>query len=102
MDIPFDSEFVINFAKTENAKDILKNNLKSSYEIEKATQDFEAILLNMLIQAMWKTIPESGLFEKNSSTQIYEGIIQSALSEEIARGGGLGIGKIIYQQISKE
>ncbi len=102
MDIPIDSEFIINSAKTENSKNVLKgiNNLKG-YELEKATQGFEAIFLNMLIKSMWKTIPESGLFEKNSSTQIYEGIIQTALSDEMARGGGLGMAKMLYQQLEK-
>ncbi len=104
MDIPFDSEFVINSAKIENAKNILKNenNHKSPYELKKATQNFEAIFISMLIKSMWKTIPESGLFEKNSATNIYEGIIQSALSEEIAGSGGLGMAKMLYQQINKE
>ncbi|MBO1224225.1 MAG: rod-binding protein [Candidatus Scalindua sediminis] len=104
MDIPFDSEFVINSAKIENSKNILKNenNNKSPYELKKATQNFEAIFINMLIKSMWKTIPESGLFEENSATNIYEGIIQSALSEEIARSGGLGMAEMLYQQISKE
>ncbi len=104
MDIPFDSEFVINSAKMENSKNILKNadNHKSPYELKKATQDFEAIFINMLIKSMWKTIPESGLFEKNSATNIYEGIIQSALSADIAKNGGLGMAEMLYQQISKE
>jgi peptidoglycan hydrolase FlgJ len=104
VDIPLDSEFVINSAKIENAKNILKSehNHKSSYELKKATQNFEAIFINMLIQSMWKTIPESGLFEKNSATNIYEGILQSALSEEIAGKGGLGMAEMLYQQISKE
>ena len=104
MDIPFDSEFVINSAKIENSKNILKNgnNHKSPYELKKATQNFEAIFVNMLIKSMWKTIPESGLLEKNSATNIYEGIIQSALSEEISRSGGLGMAEMLYQQISTE
>lgn len=104
MDIPIDNEFVINSAKIEGAKNILKreHNDKSSYEIKKAAQNFEAIFINMLIQSMWKTIPESGLFEKNSATNIYEGIIQSALSEEIAGKGGLGMAEMLYQQIGKE
>ncbi len=104
MDIPFDSEFVINSAKIENSKNILKSedNHKSSYETKKAAQNFEAIFINMLIQSMWKTIPESGLFEKNSATNIYEGIIQSTLSEDIANNGGLGMAEMLYRQINKE
>ncbi len=104
MDIPFDNEFMINSEKIGYAKNILngKSKPESSYELKKASQGFEAVLLNMTIQAMWKTIPESGLFEKNSATNIYEGITLTALSEGIARDGGLGIAKMLYQEISKE
>jgi flagellar protein FlgJ len=104
VDIPLDSEFVINSAKIENSKNILKSEdkQKSSYETKKAAQNFEAIFINMLVKSMWKTIPESGLFEKNSATNIYEGIIQSALSEDIAKNGGLGMAEMLYRQIGKE
>lgn len=102
MEIPSNNEFLINFAKAESSKNILKNGSKSPHELKKATQDFEAVLINMVIKAMWKTIPKSGLFEKNSSTQIYEGLMHSALSEEMARNGGMGIAKVLYQQLSRE
>ena len=104
MDISANNEFMINTANAERSKNIFKNvNASSSeYEMKEATQDFEAIFLNMVIQAMWKTIPESGMFEKNSVTGIYEGIIKTALSEELAKDGGVGIGKMFYQQVSKE
>ncbi|MBT6230117.1 MAG: flagellar biosynthesis protein FlgJ [Candidatus Scalindua sp.] len=103
MEVPLNNEFIANFARAENSKNILKNNPKSSYELQKATQNFEAVMLNMMLKAMWKTIPESGLFEKNSSTQIYEGLMHSSLSEEMAsNGGGLGIAKVLYQQLSRD
>jgi len=102
MEIPFNNEFLVNFAKAESSKNILKNKPKSQHELQKAAQDFEAVLLNMVIKAMWKTIPESGLFEKNNSTQIYEGLMHSSLSEEMARNGGMGIAKVLYQQLSRE
>jgi len=102
MEIPFNSEFMINVAKAENSKNVLKNNPKSSHELQKAAQDFEAVLLNMVLKAMWKTIPKSGLFEENSSNQIYEGLMHSSLSEEMASNGGLGIAKVLAQQLSRE
>ncbi len=102
MEIPFNSEFSINFAKAESSKTILKNGPKSQQELQKAAQDFEAVMLNMVIKAMWKTIPDSGLFEKNNATQIYEGLMHSSLSEEMARNGGMGIAKALYQQLSRE
>ncbi len=102
MEIPFNSEFMINVAKTENSINVSKNNPKTSHELQKAAQDFEAVLLNMVLKAMWKTIPKSGLFEENSTNQIYEGLMHSSLSEEMARNGGLGIAKVLAQQLSRE
>ncbi len=102
MKIPFNSEFMINVARTENSINGIKNNGKSSQEIQKAAQDFEAVLLNMVLKAMWKTVPKSDLFEKNSATQIYEGLMHSSLSEEMASNGGLGIAKVLAQQLSRE
>lgn len=102
MEIPYNSEFLVNIAKAESSKNILKSGSKSQHELQKAAQDFEAVLLNMVIKAMWKTIPESGLFEKNNATQIYEGLMHSSLSEEMARNGGMGIAKVLYQQLSRE
>ncbi len=102
MEIPINSEFMINAAKAENSINELKNNPKSSHELKKAAQDFEAVLLNMVLKAMWKTIPESDLFEKNSATEIYEGLMHSSLSEEMASNGGFGIAKVLVQQLGKE
>ncbi|MGR3292739.1 MAG: rod-binding protein [Candidatus Scalindua sp.] len=103
MDIPFNNEFMISAARAEKTINGLKNNQKSSsYELQKAAQDFEAVLLNMVLKAMWKTVPKSDLFEKNSATQIYEGLMHSSLSEEMARNGGMGIAKVLAQQLRRE
>ncbi len=102
MEIPFNSEFMTSIAKAESAKNILKFNPNSPKGLQKATEDFEAVLLNMVLKAMWKTIPKSDLFEKSNSTQIYEGLMLSSLSEEMARNGGMGMAKVLYQQLSKE
>ncbi|MDR4505549.1 MAG: rod-binding protein [Candidatus Scalindua sp.] len=104
MDIPFDSGSIMNTEKVEASKAIVKNKADnlSSAELKSAAQGFEAIMVNMLVQAMWKTIPESGLFEKNSASDIYEGITLTALSDEIAKGGGFGIADMLYRQMRKE
>lgn len=102
MEIPYNNDYMVNLAKAESSKNILKNNPESAYELEKATKNFEAVLLNMVLKAMWNTIPESGLFEKNNATQIYEGLTQSSLAEEMANNGGMGIAKVLYQQLSRE
>ncbi|MDR4498612.1 MAG: rod-binding protein [Candidatus Scalindua sp.] len=104
MDIPFDSGFIMNTEKVEASKALLKNKAddQSSYKLKNAAQGFESIMVNMLIQAMWKTIPDSGLFEKNSGSEIYEGVTLTALSDEIAKSGGFGIADMLYRQMGKE
>ncbi len=103
MEIPFiNTESLINIAKAESSKNSIKNGSKSEHDIKKAAQDFEAVMLNMVIKAMWKTIPKSELFEQNNATQIYEGIMHTSLSEEMARNGGMGIAKVLYKQLSRE
>ncbi|MBC8550029.1 MAG: rod-binding protein [Candidatus Brocadiales bacterium] len=102
MEIPFNSEFMLNNAKAENSISSVKNSAKSEQQLQKAAEDFEAVLLNMVIKAMWKTVPKSDLFEKNSASNIYEGLMHSSLSEEMASNGGLGIAKVLAQQLRRE
>lgn len=102
MEIPFNNEFMVSNAKAENSINKLENKAKSDHELQKAAQDFEAVLLNMVLKAMWKTVPKSDLFEKNSATNIYEGLMHSSLSEELASNGGLGIAKVLAQQLQRE
>ena len=45
MEIPYNSEFMTNIAKAESSKNILKSNPDSPKELQKATEDFEAVLL---------------------------------------------------------
>ncbi|GJQ58233.1 MAG: hypothetical protein D8M57_02915 [Candidatus Scalindua sp. AMX11] len=106
MEIPLalDSGVIMKNERLENSQTVLKdmNKSKSSFEMRNATQNFEAIMVNMLVQAMWKTIPKSDLFEKNSASGIYEGITLNALSDEIAKGGGFGIADMLNKQMRKE
>lgn len=46
------------------------NNKKDDKELLKACQDFEAIFTKILLKSMRSTIPESGLIEKTTATEI--------------------------------
>ena len=92
---------------SEQMVDKLKNlsqassNQRSQDELKKAANDFEAILVNFLVKAMWKTIPDSGLYNESNATEIYTDIMQSAFSEEIARLGGFGVAQKLYEEMKK-
>ncbi len=78
--------------------------LKFDPEEEKKKQvakQFEAVLLHQLMKTMKSTIPESGLFD-DSTTNQYQDMFWSFLSQDIGEQGGLGLWKQIYNSMPKE
>ncbi len=68
--------------------------------MKKISQDFESIFMNFVIKAMWQTIPKSNLFEEaNGGIDAYTEIMHTALAQDIASKGGIGISSSIYQQL---
>lgn len=71
--------------------------------LKKASQDFESILVNFVIDAMWKTIPKSDLFEENNAgMETYTEIMHTALSQDIVSKGGFGVASVIYEQLLRD
>ncbi|MGR3317846.1 MAG: rod-binding protein [Candidatus Anammoxibacter sp.] len=69
--------------------------------LKEATRDFEKIFLTYMIKDMWKAIPsdeESGM----PGGEIYLEMAQSALAGALAKGEGIGIGKLLYQQMKSQ
>ncbi|MCF6154412.1 MAG: hypothetical protein E3K36_04000 [Candidatus Brocadia sp.] len=77
-----------------------KDTNNNALSLKKASQDFESILVNFVIDAMWKTIPKSDLFEENNAgMETYTEIMHSALSQDIVSKGGFGVTSVIYKQL---
>ena len=73
---------------------------KSEGQLEQAAEDFESVLLHKLLDAMKKTVPESNLFETGISKQ-FQDIFWFHLAQEMADQGGLGIWKMLYEQMKQ-
>ena len=68
--------------------------------LKKSSQDFESILINYVIRAMWETVPKSNLSDENNmGMDTYTEIMHAALAQDIAAKGGLGIAPAIYKQL---
>lgn len=77
-----------------------KDTNTDALSLKKASQDFESILVNFVIDAMWKTIPKSDLFETNNAgMETYTEIMHTALSQDIVSKGGFGVATVIYKQL---
>jgi Rod binding domain-containing protein len=65
-----------------------------------AAQDFEGLLLNLLLSAMRQTVPRGALFGNSNELRMYEQLRDEDLSAGMARAGGLGLAPLIEQQLA--
>ncbi|HLA27713.1 MAG TPA: rod-binding protein [Syntrophales bacterium] len=70
-------------------------------KLRKACADFESLLIYQMVKTMRKTVPDSGLLNKISGKDTYEMIMDQKLAEELAGKGGLGIQKVLFNQLTK-
>lgn len=69
--------------------------------LKKACQDFEAIFIQSMFQAMRKTIPEGGLFEQDHATKMYQEMLDQEMATKISRHQSLGLADQMYRQMAK-
>ncbi len=71
-------------------------------KLRDACADFEAILLNFMLQSMRKTLQGDSLFGDSLGKGFYESIYFQEMATHIAKGeNNLGIGESLYRQFQK-
>ena len=70
-------------------------------ELEKACQEMESIFLNFLLKEMRSTINKSDFISGGTAEKIYTGMLDTELSKVIAERGGIGLSRILYDQLDK-
>lgn len=74
---------------------------RSDAELEKASEQFEALLLNLMIREMRATVPESALFPKSMAQDIYTGMLDERIAGQMSQDGGIGISRMIFDQLKR-
>jgi flagellar protein FlgJ len=64
--------------------------------LREASEEFEAILLTTLVKEMRRSLGPNGLFGEGPGRTVYEGMFDTMLAGEIARGAPLGIAEQIH------
>jgi peptidoglycan hydrolase FlgJ len=67
-------------------------------EIEKAAGDFEAMLVGQMLKEMHKTVGKDGLL-KSDDEETYQEMYTDAISQEIAKGQGIGVKSVIMREL---
>ena len=69
---------------------------------EAATQ-FEGVFMNMVMNAMQDTVPKDSIFGQESAGQeMWQGMLNDERSQAIAQNGGLGIGRMLEDQMRSQ
>lgn len=68
--------------------------------LHQATQQFEGVFLGMLFKEMRATVPQDGIFGKDSSgTQTWTEMLDQQRAQQLASTGSMGIAKVMEQQL---
>ena len=71
-------------------------------KLKKACEDFESIFISKMLKVMRQSIPKTGLLDGGSQQDMYLSLFDEELSKTMARKGGMGLGKILYQNVMNQ
>jgi peptidoglycan hydrolase FlgJ len=73
-----------------------------SIKLKKACAGFEAILIFQLLKTMRQSVSKDGYMKTSQGQEAYEMMFDQRIAEEIAhKGEGLGLQKMLYDQITR-
>jgi peptidoglycan hydrolase FlgJ len=72
----------------------------SKIGLKEVTQEFEALLIKQMLNAMKKTITKSGLNDGGMAENIFEDFLYDEYSKIMAKTGDFGIANILYKQLN--
>jgi len=71
-------------------------------KLRKACRDFEAIFLSNLFKEMRQTIPRSGLLPSAPGKETFQMMFDQKVAEDLSgRGEGMGLQKMLYEQLRR-
>lgn len=75
---------------------------KEKARVTKATQDFEAVFLGMMLKQMRKSMAgDNALFGKSPEAKIYQDMMDDSLAQQMSRSGTFGLAKVMMKSIAR-
>jgi flagellar protein FlgJ len=82
---------------TEN---LTQKQIRDLTKLKELSIEFESFFMKEAVEAMRKTVPESGLMDGGNAEKIYRSMYDDQLSKSMAESGGTGLAKAIFSQMS--
>jgi Rod binding domain-containing protein len=67
-------------------------------KLKDACNDFEAIFIKQMLNAMRKTVHKTGLMEGGMAEDIFEDMLHDEYSQVMAKSGGFGVADMLFRQ----
>ncbi len=80
----------------------LRADREGNGELRQACREFEGLLLEQMLAAMRRSVPESGLFGSSPAAEIYASLRDQDLAKELAGQGGIGLADALYRQLVRK
>ena len=75
---------------------------RSDADLKSASEQFEALLLNLMIKEMRATVPESVLFNHSMAEEMFTGMLDEQMAVKMAASGGIGLSRLIFDQLKED
>ncbi|MRD73083.1 flagellar assembly peptidoglycan hydrolase FlgJ [Rhodocyclus tenuis] len=90
--------FVLDVQAAADLRAKLKQNPQAG--LKEAAQQFEGMLLQMMLKSMRDATPQDGLFDSDQS-RFYTSILDQQLAQNLSANGKLGFARLIEQQLGR-
>jgi len=74
---------------------------KDDEKLKEACRELETVFVNMIFKRMRATVPQGGLVQENMGQEIFQSMLDEELAQKASDGEGIGIAKMLYNQLSK-
>ena len=85
--------------KTADVSKAMQERAAKEAELKKVCADFESIFIYNMLQKMRSAGPKSGLLKEMEGKSTYNSLIDQKVAEDLSRRGGVGLQKMLFDQI---
>ena len=68
-------------------------------KLEKTCAEFESIFITHMLKSMSTVMDDDPLFGNDNESQIIKSMFNENLAQEIAIGGGMGLGNMLFESL---
>jgi Rod binding domain-containing protein len=70
-------------------------------KLKEAVEEFESLFIYYILKRMRATIPKDGYPGSRRQQEIYDSMLDQELARHLAAGGGIGLSRLLFRQLSE-